>query len=159
MNYTNLFYYFTIADNIHVMLVVISVIAATLGMIALMLWINCHFTDDYGNASKFKKRAFFGFLGFSVFLGLVLAVPDENDTVLLISGTAVGVVLDTTNVVDEISVDIVRFLRERIQYEAEWADFDTKKQLKILSAPDSLQQCSKEELIEIIEAFQTNNSQ
>jgi len=60
MNWSQLFYYYTIADNLHVVLVILSTIAATLAIIALGLYFNCYMSEDYGNARKFKIRSVAG---------------------------------------------------------------------------------------------------
>jgi hypothetical protein len=149
MNWDRLFYWVTIADNVHVILVIITTIFGILTGVFGLLTLNCYKVND-PRLTRIRKYTLFAFVPFLICGLATLLSPDEDDVILMIAGTAVGTVLDSTYTYDELPDGVEELLSSMIQKELENTKRKTREYLKILNVEDTLRFVYREDLYEII---------
>lgn len=156
MNWYKIFYWITVADNVSLILGVISMCTALTFCVSAIGFVSAsssmssdvHYERERDIKSwavwvKTWKRIFtMSLIVCPIFATLWAAVPTKKDALIIVAGGTVGNFITTDTTVRQIPAEVMVLLRDRIRAEIKEVNADP--------VIDTLQNKSKEELINLI---------
>lgn len=149
MNWERLFYWLTIADDIHAVLLIITTLLGT-GLLALCLLAISSYMSDRQHFKILRKYTLLSTTLFVIIGIATLLTPDDDDLMLMISGTAVGTVFDTTFVYEDLPDEVADLLRLQLIEKLKNTKKKTRDYLDLLTIEDTLKYVPRSELYDII---------
>lgn len=155
MNWYKVFYWLSVADNVKLVMCILSIVLGVymFGAIAAALGV---FEDNFRSWEKGSKRVFYIFsIAFFISIMSWAFLPSKKDAMLIIAGGSVGNFLTTDSSSRALPADLTKFLHLKLNAELNDLGQETKKELGLQSPKeeflDKAKEFTKEQLIEYLE--------
>lgn len=131
MNYTELFYWLTVADNAKTMFVVFMTLFTLIAAIATVSYIFASGANDYGqtkddeqNQRMARKWMWWCYPFMILFWSLYVFTPNKKDALLIVAGGQTMEYLTTDSTAKQIPHDVLNFVSAELRSMAKDAEVD-----------------------------------
>lgn len=143
MNWYSVFYWISVADNIKFVSGLLSIVLGIYFVIAAASALGLFDAESFSEWTNGSKRVFYIFTTFFFINFLLWAfIPSKKEAIIIVAGGAVGNFIMSDSSTRQIPAEAMQLLREKIRSEIKEVSLDNLK--------DTLQEKSKEELIELL---------
>jgi hypothetical protein len=148
MNYTELFYWLTVADNAKTMFVVGIVIFTAVAVISTILNFICRGDGDDTNADVARKWMWWSYPFMFLFWSLFVFTPSKKDALLIVAGGQTMNFLTTDSTAKQIPHELSNFVVTELKSMAAEAQVDLNIKDQKEKILDEAKNMSAKELME-----------
>jgi hypothetical protein len=148
MNYTELFYWLTVADNAKTMFVVGIVIFTAVAVISTILNFICRGDGDDTNADVARKWMWWSYPFVFLFWSLYIFTPSKKDALLIVAGGQTMNFLTTDSTAKQIPHELSNFVVTELKNMASEAKVDLNIKDQKEKILDEAKNMSAKELME-----------